>query len=141
MGYARARGVCFVAGDVVAVVTFATPLVLTVLTTSSLLALSVCSLQRATLGLAISRASRRTYSSNLVKYCKLSTLTGLTWGVGVAGELVGSKVMVMTFDVLSGGQGLFLFLAFIANRRTGRLLLSALKKGPNLSRSRSVSRD
>lgn len=57
-------------------------------------------------------------------YCRLSTLMGLTWLIGILASIVNkSRVLWYLFIILNALQGLFIFIAFGLNREKLRNLL------------------
>ena len=62
-------------------------------------------------------SSNKKEPNNLKIYTKLSTLTGVTWIFGFIFQFTKLVLFDYLFIVLSGGQGCFVFFAFIGNRR------------------------
>ncbi|KAK3608627.1 hypothetical protein CHS0354_042624 [Potamilus streckersoni] len=54
-------------------------------------------------------------------YVRLSTITGLFWTFGIAFFFTRLAVLEYLFIILNGGQGIFIFSAFILNKRVGKL--------------------
>lgn len=71
-------------------------------------------------------------------YVKLSTITGITWSLGIFYMVTDLKWAEYLFVILNGTQGLFVFLGFIANKRTIQLFKRQFCVGeiysPNTSR-------
>lgn len=55
--------------------------------------------------------------SDIAVFAKLSTLTGVTWLFGFIYLWTSLKVFSYLFLVLNGSQGLFIFVAFVVNKR------------------------
>ena len=56
--------------------------------------------------------------NNIFIYVKLSTLTGVQWLVAILALLLESTPLKYVAIVLNASQGVFLFISFVANRRT-----------------------
>ena len=80
-------------------------------------------------------------------FVKLSTITGITWVFGLIYMLADVVVFSYLFIVLSASQGVFLFFAFVANRRVVAMLREKLCSSSTdgtftqSSRSTAVSKD
>ncbi|XP_067661519.1 uncharacterized protein [Haliotis asinina] len=61
---------------------------------------------------------------NMVACVKLSTITGISWLFGYLYELTQTRALAYVFTILVAGQGVFLFLAFIVNKKTLGLVCS-----------------
>ncbi|KAL8558112.1 hypothetical protein ACOMHN_055567 [Nucella lapillus] len=72
-------------------------------------------------------SSTRGHRSSLVLYTKLSVFTGLTWLLGFLVLGTGSVLLLYLFAVFQGCQGLFIFLAFLANTRVMGMLRDRLR--------------
>ncbi|XP_060564907.1 uncharacterized protein LOC132724110 [Ruditapes philippinarum] len=57
-------------------------------------------------------------------YAKLSTLTGCTWVFGFCNYFLNIAAFDYIFIILNASQGVFLFIAFVANRRTLKSILT-----------------
>ena len=68
-------------------------------------------------------------------YAKLSTLTGGTWVFGFTSYFLNIDVLDYIFIILNASQGVFLFFAFVANRRTWKLI--ARRKNKELTVNRN----
>ncbi|XP_046542517.1 adhesion G protein-coupled receptor E5-like [Haliotis rubra] len=75
---------------------------------------------------------------NMVACVKLSTITGISWLFGYLYELTQTRVLAYVFTILVAGQGVFLFLAFIVNKKTLGLVCSK-KRGSSKYTSSSNS--
>ncbi|XP_045166357.2 uncharacterized protein LOC123529859 [Mercenaria mercenaria] len=65
-----------------------------------------------------------TERSNIAIFAKLSTLTGLTWIFGFMFVFTKVNALAYIFVTLNAGQGLFIMLSFVCNRRVLRLIHS-----------------
>ena len=82
--------------------------------------------------------------NDLAIFVKLSTITGLTWIFGLIYLVTSVAVFSYLFIILNASQGVFLFAAFIANRRVVGMVRGRLW-GPSgeapISRSTIASRE
>ena len=62
-------------------------------------------------------------------YARLSTVTGLTWLSSIPTILTGSTVFAYIFSVLNCSQGIFIFIAFICNKRVFNLYRNLITSG------------
>ncbi|XP_053377387.1 uncharacterized protein LOC123529171 isoform X2 [Mercenaria mercenaria] len=69
-----------------------------------------------------------TERSNIAIFAKLSTLTGLTWIFGFIFVFTKINAFAYTFVILNAGQGLFIMLSFVCNRRVLGLIRSKFSK-------------
>lgn len=87
-----------------------------------------------------SNHSNRSENQNLAfAYAKLSTITGSTWVFGFVYLLGGYAWAEYAFIALNATQGLFIFVAFIANKRTFDLARKRFLKRRNDKLHSSVS--
>ena len=68
----------------------------------------------------------KTERNELTILVKLSTITGVTWIFGLLYSLTGEVAFAYLFIIFNASQGVFLFLAFIANRRVVDMLCTRL---------------
>lgn len=66
--------------------------------------------------------------SFMLVYIKLSSLTGLTWTFGYVYMFTRQEWADYVFVVLNASQGVFIFVAFMLNRRTWRLYKNLFQK-------------
>jgi len=72
------------------------------------------------------RKNVKTDRNELTILVRLSTITGLTWIFGLAYSVTGEIAFSYLFIIFNASQGVFLFLAFIANRRVVDMLCTRL---------------
>ncbi|XP_045208417.2 uncharacterized protein LOC123560245 [Mercenaria mercenaria] len=79
----------------------------------------------------------------LLIYAKLSTLTGGTWLFGFLSYFLNVPALDYIFTILNASQGMFLFFAFVANRRSLKLCLKKdyEQSGTNRTMHTNVARD
>ena len=68
--------------------------------------------------------------NELVIFVKLSTITGMTWIFGIIYSFTDNVVFSYVFIVLNASQGVFLFFAFIVNKRVLGMILDIFKCKP-----------
>ena len=108
---------CYITKALVRIVMFAVPLGCTVLANVAMFVFTIMRMGR---GQAMEGTRRQ--RNSLLLYTKLSVFTGLTWLLGFLHTALGSVVLMYLFAVLQGCQGLFIFLAFLANKRVLAML-------------------
>ncbi|XP_070198599.1 adhesion G protein-coupled receptor E2-like [Littorina saxatilis] len=108
---------CYITKAMVRILMFAAPLAATVLINFAMFVVTIVRLRTQQ-----HVESTRSNHINLVQYTKLSVFTGLTWLLGFLAAFLKSEVMQYVFAVCQGGQGLFVFLAFLANGRVLAML-------------------
>jgi len=86
-----------------------------------------------------------TERNELTILLKLSTITGVTWIFGFVYSLTGEVAFSYLFIIFNASQGVFLFLAFIANKRVLNMLCamrcSSTENSSNVAVKVSTSRD
>ncbi|XP_071119573.1 latrophilin receptor-like protein A [Haliotis cracherodii] len=125
-GYADTSNFCFVSNGTNGIVGLLVPAGMTILVSFTLFTLTVVYLCRAS-------ANRRKVGNevkwNILMYIKLSTITGFSWVFGFL-QMVdkSSQVFTYLFIILTGAQGVLIFMAFMANKRTFLLVKNACRK-------------
>ncbi|XP_046565793.1 cell wall protein DAN4-like [Haliotis rubra] len=125
-GYADTSNFCFVSNGTNSIVGLLVPAGVTILVSFTLFILTVVYLCRAS-------ANRRQVGNgdkwNILMYIKLSSITGFSWVFGFL-QMVdrSSQVFTYLFICLTGAQGVFIFLAFMANKRTFLLVKHVCRK-------------
>ncbi|XP_046565834.1 adhesion G-protein coupled receptor G2-like [Haliotis rubra] len=125
-GYADTSNFCFISNGTKSIVGLLVPAGATILVSFTLFILTVVYLCRAS-------ANRRKVGNgdkwNILMYIKLSSITGFAWVFGFL-QMVdrSSQVFSYLFICLTGAQGVFIFLAFMANKRTFLLVKHACRK-------------
>ncbi|WAQ97231.1 hypothetical protein MAR_029921 [Mya arenaria] len=71
--------------------------------------------------------------SDLEIFVKLSPITGMTWIFGLINSFTQISFFSYLFIVLNASQGVFLFFAFICNRRVYSMLMNLVYGTPELS--------
>ena len=116
---------CYLTRALVRILTFALPLACTVLVNLVMFVVTILRLRSSLRDVSSTRSGRL----SLVLYTKLSVFTGLTWLSGYLASLLASLPLAYVFAVTQGCQGLFVFLAFLANGRVLSLLRERLGGG------------
>jgi len=87
----------------------------------------------------------KTERNELTILVRLSTITGLTWTFGLVYSLTGEVAFSYLFVIFNASQGVFLFLAFIANRRVAAMLCTrfsiSTKYSSNVAAKGATARD
>lgn len=99
---------------------FGVPVAMVFLVNIFLFIFTMCKLKRQLVSVKKNTNSKL----NMVACVKLSTITGISWFFGYLYELTQTKAFAYVFTILVAGQGLFLFLAFIVNKKTLGLVCS-----------------
>ena len=105
--------VCYISSSIMQIVTFLIPTSLTLIVNLLLFAYVV---------LRISKTSSSSSNLNQERnyfliYIRLSTLTGLTWIFGFLRLFLNLDVLEYLFIILNAGQGVFIMVAFVFNKR------------------------
>ncbi|XP_069128563.1 uncharacterized protein [Argopecten irradians] len=82
-------------------------------------------------------SSRRHHQKRFLIYVKLSSLTGVAWLFGFIAEISNHEVFVYLFIILLAGQGVFIMLSFIFNKRVYKLYATYTKRGSSRTSSRT----
>ncbi|KAK7498652.1 hypothetical protein BaRGS_00010029 [Batillaria attramentaria] len=124
---------CYIRKFMVRVTMFALPLAVTVLLNIAMFVFTIVRLRSLSqVGSTHTRSNRK----NLLLYTKLSVFTGVTWLLGFLASALVSVALSYLFVVLQGCQGLFLFLAFLANKRV-LTMLKALRREKEMGAART----
>nr|KAG5710424.1 hypothetical protein BaRGS_022242 [Batillaria attramentaria] len=111
-------GICYLSNRLSLILGSILPISLAVVINLVLFALTLHALRK------LSRERRDVTQRNHEQfsiYVKLSTLTGINWLVGLVAALVDSEAVWYAFLVLCGLQGVYVFVAFVCNKRVLRL--------------------
>ncbi|KAH9520302.1 hypothetical protein Btru_060448 [Bulinus truncatus] len=114
MGYGSV--ICYLNSTNFILYSFVVPLLCALLTNSFFFLSSVyqvCKLRNLQSDVSFKSEKRR----QICVYIKLSTMTGLFWGVAILSEVLDSDPLRFVTVVLNGLQGLFLFISYMCNRR------------------------
>ncbi|KAH9520296.1 hypothetical protein Btru_060441 [Bulinus truncatus] len=114
MGYGSV--ICYLNSTNFILYSFVVPLLCALLTNAFFFLSSVyqvCKLRNLQSDVSFKSEKRR----QMCVYIKLSTMTGLFWGVAILSEVLDSDALRFVTVVLNGLQGLFLFISYICNRR------------------------
>lgn len=124
---------CYLRRSLVRLVSFGLPLALTVIVNVTMYVITVIRL-RYTTHVESSGSSK----VSLLTYTKLSVLTGVTWLLGILASFLTWNVLAYIFAILQGSQGLFVFLAFMANKRVVTMLRSEIRQMTSSGSRRTV---
>ncbi|XP_046352955.2 G-protein coupled receptor Mth2-like [Haliotis rufescens] len=70
-------------------------------------------------------------------YIKLSTLTGIFWILAILGDVLQQQVLIFISIVLNAGQGIFIFISYVANKRVLQLWRGKINKYKPTANSQS----
>ncbi|KAH3800202.1 hypothetical protein DPMN_153832 [Dreissena polymorpha] len=111
VGYGK--GKCYISMLEMVGYTFSLPVLLIILSNLAMFCIVIFKIKRNPT-VQSSAESKRNY---LTIFAKLSTLTGLSWIFGFIYTYTGLPVFVYLFIILSNGQGVFIFISFVCNKR------------------------
>ena len=110
--------VCYFSSNVMQTLTFVVPSAVTLIVNIVLFAYVVYRIRK--VGVSTARVNKeRNYLS---VYIRLSTLTGLTWIFGFLQIFLNTEALEYLFIIFNAGQGVFIMIAFMFNKRTMSLL-------------------
>ena len=120
-GYGRGSRdtACYITKGTVRLVTFAVPLACSVVVNVVMFVITIFSVRQTEQRVDTSTRSSKV---SLVMYTKLSLFTGFTWLFGFLASGLQSLALAYVFAVAQGGQGLLIFLAFLATGSVWRML-------------------
>mgnify|MGYP000001707210 CR=1 FL=1 len=143
LGYASV--ICYISYSEMVLFTFALPTGLIVVTNLGLFTYVIVSIANTP---AVQK-NVQNERSDLIVFAKLSTITGITWVFGIMNVFLNSSVLDYLFSVLNASQGVFIFLAFVVNRRVSsnfkermsRLTISSRTDGQTITNSQKSRSD
>ncbi|XP_076315268.1 uncharacterized protein LOC143227843 [Tachypleus tridentatus] len=117
---------CWIANRYAAILFFASPLAVVMISNLCFYILTISSVLVVQRKIKFSRQQARG-KSDVILYARMATVMGFTWIFGFAAALIPNeglsrKILVYLFLVFNCLQGLFIFFAFVCNRRIARLL-------------------
>ena len=110
--------ICYLSSTRMQLITFIIPSLLTIITNFVLFGYVVIRIGQNRVNAAKLGHERNYFGI----YVRLSTLTGLTWLIGYLHLLIKNDVLEYQFILLNAGQGVFIMIAFVCNRRIYRLV-------------------
>ena len=119
---------CYIKSSNITIYILAIPLALIICCNIILFIVVVIQIERSKVQCDTQSDSRHLVSA----YAKLSTLTGATWSIGIVFMLTEYEWAEYTFVVLNATQGLFIFIAFVMNKKTFDLLKRRLRCARNV---------
>lgn len=115
-------GICYIRYSIMVIYTMAIPDYIIVASNIAMFIFSAFRMRKATRVQRCNQKDRNFFSI----YARLSTITGITWIVGVPMILVKSQIVNYIFIVLTCSQGVYVFIAFACNKRVYGLYNSLL---------------
>lgn len=85
-------------------------------------------------------ASNKSQKKHIFVYIKLSLLFGFTWILGILAAIWQSIVLQYIFTVLTGTQGVMIFVAYCVNQHTWSLLKNSVSGNARKTTSKSAGR-
>ncbi|XP_046554513.1 uncharacterized protein LOC124263834 [Haliotis rubra] len=108
---------CYINDPKVNGLAFVLPLGITIVVNTVLFSYSIYTISKISKIETTSSLDRR----NMFVYIKLSTLTGVFWGLAILAEVTAISALSYISVVLNGSQGAFIFISYVANRRVYRM--------------------
>ena len=106
--------VCYISSGIMQVITFLIPVAVTLTVNLLLFAYVVLRISKTRSSPATNLNQERNY---FLIYVRLSTLTGLTWIFGFLRLFLNLDFLEYIFIILNAGQGIFIMVAFVLNKR------------------------
>ena len=110
---------CYLSSNLMQAITFVAPSAMTLVVNIFIFAYVVYSIQKVSSAKLLQK--ERNY---LGVYARLSTLTGLTWIFGFCRLVFETEILEYLFIIFNAGQGVFMMIAFVLNRRVLSLFCS-----------------
>ena len=116
---------CYISSNLMQSITFLLPLSVLLVSNIALFVVVVFKINR------IKEAIEKTKKERnfLLIYARLSSLTGITWIIGLFQVLIEHDIFEYLFIILNASQGVFIMVAFVVNKPIGSLLCP--KKTPD----------
>ncbi|XP_052271645.1 latrophilin receptor-like protein A [Dreissena polymorpha] len=111
-------GTCYISRPEMVGYTFALPVFIILVANIAMFCVVILKVKRTTSHVITSAKSNVNY---VTIFAKLATLVGLSWIFGFIYTYTGKEVFEYLFIILSNGQGVFIFVAFICRKRVYHL--------------------
>ncbi|XP_052274013.1 uncharacterized protein LOC127873948 [Dreissena polymorpha] len=111
-------GTCYISRPEMVGYTFALPVFIILVANIAMFCVVILKVKRTTSHVITSAKSNVNY---VTIFAKLATLVGLSWIFGFIYTYTGKEVFEYLFIILSNGQGVFIFMAFICRKRVYHL--------------------
>lgn len=133
MGYGE--GICYISRYYMVGYTFTLPVFIVVFINIVLFLIVVVKITRMP-SVQSSCTHNRSY---MTIYAKLSSLTGITWLLGFVYVSTEIEAIEYLFIIPNAGQGVFIFVAFVCNKRVLRLLITSNRRRTGTTSTRATS--
>ncbi|XP_050409699.1 uncharacterized protein LOC126824508 [Patella vulgata] len=130
-GYGRRK--CYLDTPLLVGVTFILPLALVIICNFIFLSLTIISINKTSNNARLVGKDRH----HTMVYIKLSTLTGIFWTVDILSNVFLHDILSVLSTILNYGQGIFIFLSYMVNRRVANMWLGLCGKQLPLSSTES----
>lgn len=115
--------VCFITDAIGIGVFFAAPLIITLIANAIFFIQTVLAIRSVPDMKDLANVTNKHY---VYIYIKLAALFGFTWVFGIMAEILRSDILRYAFIVLTGSQGVFIFVAYCVNKRTLNVVKSVI---------------
>ena len=109
---------CYISSNLMQSITFLLPLSVLLVSNIVLFVVVVFKINRIKVAIEKTKKER----NFLLIYARLSSLTGITWIIGLFQVLIEHDIFEYLFIILNASQGVFIMVAFVINKRIGSLL-------------------
>lgn len=116
--------ICYISSPLMVGLTFALPVGIIIVINLLVFLIVIYKISESTMHFDMQPTER----ANTIIYMKLSTLTGATWIFGYIYIWTGFEPMEFVFIVLNAGQGVFIFLSFVCNKKVMCLYQELFRK-------------
>ena len=109
---------CYISSNLMQSITFLLPISVVLVSNIALFVVVVIKINRIKEAIANTKMER----NYLLIYARLSSLTGITWIIGLFQVLMKHEFLEYLFIIFNASQGVFIMVAFVVNKRVGSLL-------------------
>ena len=109
---------CYISSNLMQSITFLVPLSVVLVANIALFVVVVIRINRIKEAIANTKMER----NYLLIYARLSSLTGITWIIGLFQVLINHEILEYLFITFNASQGVFIMVAFVVNKRVRSLL-------------------
>ncbi|KAK6190239.1 hypothetical protein SNE40_002154 [Patella caerulea] len=131
LGYGGEK--CYLESPLLVGVTFILPLALVIICNFIFLSLTIISIKKSSNNARLIGKDQH----HIMVYIKLSTLTGIFWTVDILSNFFLHDILSVLSTILNYGQGIFIFLSYMVNRRVANMWLGLCGKQLALSSTES----
>ncbi|KAH9514436.1 hypothetical protein Btru_025254 [Bulinus truncatus] len=117
---------CWFESLVLTVAAFACPLAVVVVCNIGFLIITVVKIHKVRQLSPSDRTKNKENQNNLIVYVKLSAMTGVFWVLAILAEVANNDYFRIISIIISGLEGVYIFLSYVFNQRVLRLYLQKL---------------